>query len=125
MPEETLSGSISLAKESLFENKDFKQGERNFEAGVKFEISKKIIWVRKIMSKKDWNEWGVYTYSKIEDVRKGNSVVGVYAGFCIAKENFNPNYMQEMNDEEMRVVDLDRRSRNMRPYPLIDKDDNL
>ena len=79
--------------------------------------SVKCYWVKKLISSRDWNNWyslqGTYCKLGSEGVGRGKQVE---IGFLVAKQI--PYDCVELNDEELRQVDLFRRAKNIRPFPL-------
>ena len=76
-------------------------------------------WVKKQISKPNWNSW----YSQNNSYcNLSEDAIGVWIGFVVGNEN--PNFIPEncfrMSDDELRRVDFYRRSHRVEPYPFQD-----
>jgi len=78
------------------------------------------LWVKKLIKTKEW-ESGIYrnsSYSFLNN-EKGK---GVWVGFMVADEGVLPMGCEKVSDEELRLIDLDRRATKTYPLPFNAKE---
>ena len=74
-----------------------------------------ILWVKKLIKNKEWEAEAHYnsSYSFLEKTKEG-----VWAGFEIPYFGSLPPGCFKLSDEELRLVDIDRRATRTYPLPL-------
>lgn len=82
----------------------------------------KMIWVKKLFGAKEWENFyshnTAYTF-----IEKGGDRTnqGIVVGFMVANEI--PINCMPCSDEELVIIDKNRRATNTRPFPLEDKNE--
>ena len=80
------------------------------------------VWVKKYVSPSEWKNF--YGQNDIYcPIRKENGKIVV--GFLLTNKHLPlKEGLSGVNDEEARIMDFYRRTRNIRPFPLLEKDES-
>ena len=99
-----------MTKGEMFQKgvKDVKEGK------VKLPLGVKVLWVKRLIRVTDWNNF--YKYDSSYCFLGKGQERGVWIGFSVM--GYIPQYCEELNDDEARIVDEYRRAKNVYPLPL-------
>lgn len=103
----------------LFDNPNFKAGIEKAKEGTYKPPTINSQWVSKLFKRKEWNNLNNSSYCFLEEEGTGKDRM-IRGGFLVAygiPDNHFP-----CSDEDLRKIDIYRRSKNIYPFPFKDED---